>query len=263
MVPRSAEPECAGPDWVGNSTLPLGELPPWPGGSALESRVAPAGWGAGWEALGCGVARLARGKLGWRGRSSRLYWQPTKASVQLRIAGWADTRTFKASAFLAGPGADYGWAGRGLSAQGNRSSRSASRGDFPRLLPPTQQFPPLVLEPDQALPAKSSWLYNSALGHTAPAGGTETGAEPRMDKGAFAAAQCPPTDVLPVRQLPERAIEWGGLVQSISEQRPLGLGRSKPAGWWGLQLKVTPRRGRGCLVPSHLPFSWTLPTWVR
>lgn len=237
MVPRWAEPECAGPDWVGNSTLHLGELPPWPGGSVLESRVAPTGWGAGWEALGCGVAGLARGKLGWRGWSSRAVLA-TDEGLRATLHCWLGRHQNLQSVCLSGRAwsraASCGWAGRGLSAQGNRSSRSASRGDFPRLLPPTQQLPPLVLEPDQALPAKSSWLYNSALGHTAPAGGAETGAEPRMDKGAFAAAQCPAaSDVLPVHQLPERAIEWGGLVQSISEQRPLGLGRNKPAGWWG------------------------------
>lgn len=135
--------------------------------------------------------------------------------------------------FWQGLGQSCGWAGRGLSAQGNRSSRSASRGDFPRLLPPTQRLPPLVLELDQALPAKSSRLHSSAPGWAAPVWGAETRAEPRTDKGLLVAAQVPCRQGwLPVYRLLERATELGGL------KRPhfyVSLVRSHPSqsrGFW-------------------------------
>lgn len=113
--------------------------------------------------------------VGSRGSGSRCRPQSSSQCV----AGWSNPTTFKAFAFWQGLEQGCGGAGRGP-AQGNRSPRSASRGDFPRLLPPTQQLPPLVLEWDQALPAKSSWLYNSAPGWAAPVSRSKNQAEPRM-----------------------------------------------------------------------------------
>lgn len=145
--------------------------------SGTELLLGPGGWGRSREAAGCGVTRVGRGwrrpvgSWGGGSQAAGLSWQPMKASAHhwlvqhqnlqsIRLFGRAWSRA------AAGPG-------RGLSAQGNRSSRSASRGDFPRLLPPTQGLPPLVLEPDQALPAKSSWLHNAAPGWAAPVWGAK------------------------------------------------------------------------------------------
>lgn len=108
------------------------------------------------------VWRWPAGSWGSGSQVAGLSWQPMKASEQHSVHGWLVQHQNLQSICLSG------WAGRGLSAQGNRSPRSASRGDFPRLLPPTQWLPPLVLELDQALSAKSSWLHNSAPGWAAP-----------------------------------------------------------------------------------------------
>lgn len=144
---------------------------------SLRCRVAPGGWGWSCEAVGCGVTRVGHGGRrpvgSWGGGSQAagLSWQLMKASAH----HWLFQHQNLQSVCLSGRAWSRAAAGpgRGLSAQGNRSSRSASRGDFPRLLPPTQGLPPLVLELDQALPAKSSWLHNSAPGWAAPVWGAK------------------------------------------------------------------------------------------
>lgn len=162
---------------------------------SLES----SGWGPSCKAVGCGVTRVGHGwrrPVGsWSGRSQAagLSWQPMKASVQLSVHHWLVQHQNLQSICLSG----RAWSrtvaglGRGLGAQGNRSSRSASRGDFPRLLPPTQRLPPSVLEMDQAPLAKSSWLHDLVRSWTAPVWGAKTRAGPRTDKGSLAAARVP------------------------------------------------------------------------
>lgn len=145
---------------------------------SLRHRVAPGGCGLSCKAVGCGVSRVGRGRrrpVGSRGGGSQAAgpsWQSMKASAHHWLVQHQNLQSICLSGRAWGRAA--AGPGRGLSAQGNRSSRSASRGDFPRLLPPTQGLPPSVLEPDQALPAKSSWLHNSAPGWAAPVWGAET-----------------------------------------------------------------------------------------
>lgn len=157
------------------------------------------GWGLSCEAVGCGVTRVGHGwrrpvgSWSGRGQAAGLSWQPMKASAQLSAHHWLVQHQNLQSICLSGRPWSRAAAGlgRGLGAQGNRSSRSASRGDFPRLLPPTQRLPPSVLEMDQALLAKSSWLHGSARSWAAPVWGAKTRTGPRTDKGSLAAAQVP------------------------------------------------------------------------
>lgn len=167
---------------------------------SLGCRVAPSGWGLSCEAVGCGVTRVGHGwrrPVGsWSGRSqaAELSWQPMKASAQLSVQHWLVQHQNLQSICLAGRAWSRTAAGprRGLGAQGNRSSRSASRGDFPRLLPPTQRLPPSVLETDQALPAKSSWLHNSEPELGCSCLGSKNQERPQdRQKGSLAAAQVP------------------------------------------------------------------------
>lgn len=183
---------------------------------SLGYRVALGGWKLNCEAAGCGVTRVGHGwrrpvgSWGSKSQAAELSWQPMKASAQLSVHHWLVQHQNLQSICLSGRVWNRAAAGpgRGLGAQGNRSSRSASRGDFPRLLPPTQRLPPLVLEMDQVLPAKSSWPYNSAMGWAAPVWGAKTRAGPRIDKGSLAVAYVPSRQGwLPVHQQPERAIE--------------------------------------------------------
>lgn len=159
---------------------------------SLGCRVAPSGWGLSCEAAGCGVTRVGHGwrrpvgSWGGRSQAAELSWQPMKASAQLSVQNWLVQHQNLQSICLAGRAWSRAAAGprRGLGAQGNRSSRSASRGDFPRLLPPTQRLPPSVLEMDQALPAKSSWPHNSEPSWAARVWGAKTRKGPRTDKKA-------------------------------------------------------------------------------
>lgn len=171
-------------------------------------------WWVGPELQGCWVwsdrggpwLEAAWGQRHSGSQAAGLGWQLMKASAQFSVHHWLVQHQNLQSICLSGRGWGRVAAGLGeASAQGNRNSRSASRGDFPRLLPPTQRLPPLVLELDQALPAKSSWLHNSAPGWAAPVWGAKTRAEPRTDKGSLAAAQVPSHQGrLSVYQLPEK-----------------------------------------------------------
>ena len=122
--------------------------------------MAPAGWRPSGEAAGCGVNRVGRGwrrpvgSWGGRSQAAGLSWQPMKVSAQLSAHHWLVQHQNLQSVCLSGRAWNRTVAGpgRGLGAQGNRSSRSASRGDFPRLLPPTHRLPPSLLEMDQVLP---------------------------------------------------------------------------------------------------------------
>lgn len=117
---------------------------------SLRCRVGPSGWGLSCVAVGCGVTRVGHGwrrpvgSWGSRSQAARLSWQPMKASEQLSAHHWLVQHQNLQSICLSGMAQSRAVArlGRGLGAQGNRSSRSASRGDFPRLLPPTQRLPP-------------------------------------------------------------------------------------------------------------------------
>lgn len=169
---------------------------------SLRHRVAPGGCGLSREAVGCGVTRVGRGwrrPVGSWGGGSQVAgpsWQPMKASVQLSVHHWLVQHQNLQSICLSGRARSRAVAGpgRGLSAQGNRSSRSASRGDFPRLLPPTQGLPPLVLELDQALPAKSSWLHNSAPGWAASVWGAKIQGRTQHTQRLIS---CSPSPLLP------------------------------------------------------------------
>lgn len=175
--------------WAGDSTLSRVTCCQCQGFLVVRSlgcRVAPGGWGLSCEAAGCGVTRVGHGwrrpvgSWGGRSQAAGLSWQPMKASALLGVHHWLVQHQNLQSICLSGRAWNRAAAGpgRGLRAQGNTSSRSVSRGDFPRLLPPTQQLPPLVLEMDQVPPAKSSWQHNSALGWAAPVWGAKTRQDP-------------------------------------------------------------------------------------
>lgn len=112
-----------------------------------------------------------------------------KASEQLsaRLAG-PTPEPSKHLPFWQAPEQGCGWLGRGLSAQGNRSPRSASRGDFPRLLPPTQRLPPSDLDLDQHFQPSPHGCTTQSWAGLRLSGEAKTRAEPRINRGSLVAA---------------------------------------------------------------------------
>lgn len=97
------------------------------------------------------------GSWGSRSQAARVSWQLMKASEQLSAHHWLVQHQNLQSICLSGmaPNRAVARLGRGLGAQGNRSSRSAPEAIFPgSFLPHSSSLP--VLEMDQALLAKSS-----------------------------------------------------------------------------------------------------------
>lgn len=151
------------------------------------------------------------GSWGSRSQAARVSWQLMKASEQLSAHHWLVQHQNLQSICLSGMALNRAVArlGRGLGAQGNRSSRSASRGDFPRLLPPTQRLPPC--SGDGSGPSRQVLIaaqLSPRLG--APVWGTQTRAGPRKDKGSLAVAQVPSRQTSYVSS-------WMGLIRLRAE----------------------------------------------
>lgn len=144
----------------------------------------------------------------WNGGGSQaagLCWQLLRAPEQFSVHGPLVQHQNPSKPLPSWQGLEQGCggAGRGLGAQGNPSPRSASRGEFPRLLPPTQRLPPLLLELGQAFPAKSSWLHNSAPGWAAPVLQSENQGRTQNTQRPVSSSPRPSTGAqLPACQLP-------------------------------------------------------------
>lgn len=176
-----------------------------------------------------------------------------KASAQLSVHHWLVQHQNLQSICLSGRAWSRAAAGpgRGLSAQGNRSSRSASRGDFPRLLPPTQGLPPLVLELDQALPAKSSWPHNSAPGWAAPVWGAKIRGRTQHTQGLISCSPGPlPPNMAPSPRLPGRAIELGGPKRPNFSAPLLRSHPFRSRGSWDLGRESKVARRANCIMTA-------------
>lgn len=208
------------------------------------------------------MAGLARGKLGWRGWSSQAV---LAADEGLRAAShhWLGRHQNLQSVCLSGRARSRAAAGLG--------EASVRRGIEAPDLHPEAIFPGSFLPHSSSLPwfwsrirpfppsphgcTTQPWATLLLLGEQKP------GQNPGWTKAHLRPPSALPPTTCSLSTNCQKGLLSGEVWSNPSQSRGLWDwgGASQRAGG-GLQLKVTPHRGKGCPVPSHSPFSWTLPT---